>query len=77
MASRKLTLSVDEEAIEKARRYSTKHNTSISRLVSHFLAALPEGQREYGPAVERLMGLLPPETDEAEYRRHLDAKHGV
>lgn len=36
MASRKkLTLSVDERVVEDARRYSRRHNTSISQLVSN------------------------------------------
>lgn len=77
MASRKLTLSVDEGAIEKARRYSSRHNTSISRLVSQFLASLPEGERRYGPTVERLTGVLPADIDAAAYHRHLEAKHGA
>lgn len=75
MARRKLTLSVDEVVIEKARRYSKAHKTSISRLVTHFLAALPPKGGGLDPAVERLMGVLPEDADLSEHRRWLDEKH--
>ena len=75
MPTKKLTLSVDEQVIETARVYSREHNTSISRLVSGFLARLSESDSLATPRVRRLMGLLPPEANEAEYYRHLDEKH--
>jgi len=39
-SKKKLTLSVDERVIERARRYSTRHNTSISQLVTSYLSQL-------------------------------------
>jgi hypothetical protein len=76
---RKLTLSVDEAVIERARRYSRRHNTSISRLVSSFLAGLGEQDEEasrarFSPAVERLLGVLPEDVSLEEYREHLEKK---
>lgn len=76
MTRKKLTLSVEERAIEKARRYSEQHNTSISSLVSRFLDRLPSEDGEVSPIVQRLMGILPSSTDEAEYDRHLEEKYG-
>ena len=78
MARRKLTLSVDETVIESAHEYSAAHGTSISQLVTDFLAGLGAGgeRREYAPTVRRLIGVLPPDVDVEEYRRHLDAKYG-
>ncbi|MFQ6047388.1 MAG: DUF6364 family protein [Gemmatimonadales bacterium] len=77
MALKKLTLSVDEDVVEAARRYARESNTSISRLVTRFLAGLPLGEkRRFSPAVRRLLGILPREVDVAEYRRHLVEKHG-
>jgi hypothetical protein len=76
MPLRKLTLTVDAGVIEKARRYSADHNTSISRLVTQFLATLPTGERTYGPTVERLIGVLPGEVDTSEHRQYLEAKYG-
>lgn len=75
MPARKLTLSVDEDVIEKARRYSKAHGTSISRLVTSFLARLSQQRRRYTPTVQRLIGLLPRHADRAEYRRHLEEKY--
>jgi hypothetical protein len=75
MPTKKLTLSVDEQTIEKARIYSKEHNTSISRLVSGFLARLSKPDELATPRVRRLMGLLPSEADEKEYHRYLDKKY--
>lgn len=75
MAAKKLTLNVDERVIAKARRYSTEHKTSISRLVTHFLDALPTESGPISPLVQRLMGVLPPDTSVAAYHKHLDEKH--
>ena len=77
MPTKKLTLSVEERAIEKARIYSKRHGTSISRLVSGFLASLPESESPITPRVRRLIGLLPSDVDETDYHRHLDEKHGL
>ncbi|MDQ3389147.1 MAG: DUF6364 family protein [Gemmatimonadota bacterium] len=51
MALRKLTLNIDDAVIYKARGYSAAHHTSISRLVSHFLAGLPAEEQRVSPAV--------------------------
>ena len=75
MSVKKLTLSIDEQTIEKARIYSKEHNTSISRLVSGFLDRLSTKEALTTPKVRRLIGLLPPDVDEVEYRYHLDEKY--
>jgi hypothetical protein len=74
---RKLTLSVDEQIIERAHRYSRRHNTSISQLVSNYLARLSESEREhpYTPTVRRLIGILPSDVSVEEYDRHLEEKY--
>jgi hypothetical protein len=77
MKPRKLTLNVDERVIEKARRYSRAHKTSISRLVTHFLDNLPDREQPLDPAVERLIGILPPDVEVSDYHRHLEEKHGL
>ena len=75
-ALKKLTLTVDEEVIERARRYSALHDTSISRLVTRYLARLSANEeRTLAPAVQRLVGILPPDVDPSEYLRHLEDKH--
>lgn len=37
MASTKLTLSVEEAFVDKAKRYAAKHKTSLSKLFSEFV----------------------------------------
>ncbi len=77
MSRKKLTLSVDEQVIERARRYSRRHNTSISQLVSNYLAQLDtsEGEEAYSPTVRRLLGILPSDTNVEQYYRHLEEKY--
>jgi hypothetical protein len=75
MALTKLTLSVDEELIRKAREYTRRYDTSISQLVSGFLERLPDPDQEFSPTVRRLYGILPPDADIEDYRRHLEEKY--
>ena len=75
---KKLTLSVDEQIIERAHRYSQRHNTSISQLVSNYLSHLAEAepQQPYSPTVRRLIGILPPDVSLDEHHDHVEQKHG-
>lgn len=73
---KKLTLSVDERVIERARRYSNRHNTSISQLVTKYLSQLDaHSDATLAPWVQRLRGILPSGTSLEDYRRHLEEKH--
>ena len=75
MTRTKLTLSVDEEVVRRAKRFSRRHDTSLSRLVTDFLSRLVDSEGKRTPVVSRLRGILPPGTDLDEYRRHLQRKH--
>jgi hypothetical protein len=74
---RKLTLSIDESVIKRARRYSQRHNVSISRLVTNYLAGLDEPQRALPSSrtVNRLRGILPSEVTVHEHLEHLEKKY--
>lgn len=74
MSRRKLTLSVDEEVISKAKRFSRRHDTSISKLVADFLSRLVDSEGKRTPVVSRLRGILPRDADTEAYRRHLERK---
>lgn len=81
MARRKLTLTVDEEVIERAHRYGEAHGTSISQLVSDYLSVLAAEAWEidpalYGPTVRQLLGVLPSTATRDDHRRHLEEKYG-
>ena len=74
---RKLTLSIDESVIKRARRYSLRHNVSISRLVTNYLAGLDEPARTLPTSrtVNRLRGILPANVSVEEHREHLEKKY--
>lgn len=79
LAKKRLNITLEPEAAERARRYSRRHNTSISRLVNEFLAQLPdedEAPGELSPAVRRLLGIAEGGPDQEAYRRHLREKYG-
>ena len=79
MAKTTLNLSVEEAAAERARRYSELHDTSISRLVSDFLAGLPLEDAEVAelpPITRRLHGIAAGGPDEEDYHEYLLEKYG-
>lgn len=75
MSKTKLTLSVDEAVIERAKRFSRRNDTTVSALVTHFLASLDAEDGERAPITARLIGALAPEGSREEYREHLEQKY--
>jgi hypothetical protein len=75
MPRTKLTLSVEESAVRRARRYSKRHGTSVSELVSRFLASLEDEPAIAPPIVTKLRGVLRSDASVEDYRRHIAAKH--
>ena len=74
MPKKKLTLSVDEAVVERAKRFSRQNQTTVSRLVTDFLASL-ETEAGSTPVVTRLRGVLPSTVSRVEHRAHLETKH--
>lgn len=78
---RKLTLRLDHELVEKAKRHARETGQSVSSLVASFFAALDVAdasgrQVEITPRVRSLRGVLAgAQADEQDYRRHLEKKH--
>jgi len=77
----KLTLTVDERVVERAKRYAQIRGTSVSRLVETYLdlvgrapAVAGERQGRTPPVLARLRGSLR-RGSVADYRRHLERKH--
>jgi hypothetical protein len=63
---------------KKAKRYVAAHGTSLSRLLTQFLASLPDDdQPPLTPKVKRIAGVLPTQTDIDEYKSHLHGKFGL
>ena len=80
---RKLTVSLDRQVIEKAKKYASIHQTSLSRLIEAYFESLTADPEEKGevaitPLVESLWGVirLPQDYDYKEARTDfLKRKH--
>jgi len=75
MSKKKLTLSVDATVVERAKRFSRRNNTSVSELVSAFLASLEDNEQAAAPIVDRLVGIIPDRGSEEDYHRYLEEKY--
>jgi hypothetical protein len=72
----KLTLSVDEEVIGRAKEFAARRGTSVSKLVEEYLDRLTarETRVSEAPVLGRLRGIAAG-ADPATYRRHLERKY--
>ena len=73
----KLTLSVDDRVIVRAKRYARGQGTSVSRLVERLLdlaASSSDTTRPATPVLEQLRGSLKGGSL-ADYHRHLEHKY--
>jgi Family of unknown function (DUF6364) len=75
-------ISVDDAAVERARQYAERHDTSIPELVNDFLSKLPldEDAEDYmaglGPIGRQFVGVARgAEVDEEDYHRYLLEKY--
>ncbi len=73
----KLTLSVDEGVIERAKKYASARGTSVSGLVEQMLDQAASGSDEPDmtpPVLSRLRGSLKG-IDRRDYHRYLERKY--
>jgi len=73
----KLTLSIDERVIARAKRYARTRTTSVSRLVETYLDLLhasPAKTRRTPPVLARLRGSLKTGSIR-DYHRYLERKY--
>ena len=79
----KLTLSIDETVVEKAKQIASAHNTSVSAMFSQFvkgMAVPPARPAKIGPLTRKLSGIvkLPPNKDYKDLLTEaLMDKHGI
>jgi Family of unknown function (DUF6364) len=76
----KLTLSVDEDVVARAKRYAEQQGTSVSRLVETYLDVLARPSvvkdEELPPVTRRLSGVLKGvRFDREEYIDYLERKY--
>ena len=73
----KLTLSVDDRVISRAKRYAKQRGVSVSAMVEAYLAAVagpPTPAAQDAPILRSLRGSLR-KADLAGYRKHLVVKY--
>jgi antitoxin component of RelBE/YafQ-DinJ toxin-antitoxin module len=73
----KLTLSVDDTVISRAKRYARAHGVSISKMVEAYLAAVAEPTTRVPaetPVLRSVRGILR-KADVKDYRRYLATKY--
>ncbi len=77
--SKKLTLRLDEDVIERAKAYAADRDTSVSRLVEAYFTAVTEKngnrtQTAFSDTTQQFIGVLE-DADEGDYKRYLEEKH--
>jgi hypothetical protein len=73
----KLTLSVDDRVVLRAKRYAKQRGVSVSEMVEAYLAAVAEPSspvKKDAPILRSVRGSLV-KADLTAYRRHLAAKY--
>jgi hypothetical protein len=73
----KLTLSVDDAVVSRAKRYAKARGTSISKMVESYLAAVAEPSPRSTadtPILRSMRGILK-KADVKDYKRYLEAKY--
>ena len=73
----KLTLSVDDRVVSRAKQYAKRRGVSISAMVEAYLASVaepPSPTTGSAPILRSVRGILK-NADIDEYRKHLAAKY--
>ena len=75
----RINITVDPDALERARRYAGSTGQTVSGLVSRFMAELPEVDdevfSELDPELRRFHGVLGGRGSLADWEEHLVEKH--
>jgi hypothetical protein len=79
--SSRVTITLDEAVIERAKNYAAEHNISLSKIIEAYLKMLPQQKQPKGeitPLVKSLSGVieLPPGLDVKKvYSKHISSKY--
>ncbi len=77
----KLTLKLKKSVINQAKKYASDHETSLSRIIENYLAAITaesKGKEEISPLVKSISGVIrvPEEFSHKEmFHNHLNEKY--
>jgi hypothetical protein len=75
----KLTVRVNQDLIQAAKRYARARGVSLSQLIEAYLNTLAVEQNEpqtQTPILQRLTGILPPEVSLEDIHQHWQEKYG-
>ena len=75
----KLTVRVNDQLIQSAKRYAHKRGISLSHLIETYLSSLAVEQDEplvQTPILQRLSGILPEDASVEEQHKHWEQKYG-
>jgi hypothetical protein len=75
----KLTVRVNDQLIQSAKRYARRRGISLSRLIENYLSALAVEQDDpiiQTPILQRLSGILPENATLGDQHRHWEEKYG-
>lgn len=73
----KLTLSVDDAVVSRAKQYAKLRGVSVSAMVETYLAVVAEPispAKESAPVLRSLRGILK-KSEIGDYRKHLEQKY--
>jgi len=78
MQETKLTIRLPFSLLENAKHYASKHNTTLTNLISEYLRRIPAQEEllEQAPNVRRLTGTLSASLTPEDYQKHLEEKYG-
>ena len=74
----KLTLSVDERVVSRAKRYAKRRGVSVSAMVEAYLASVaesPDKSPEDSPPILRSVRGILKKADLRAYKKHIVAKY--
>ncbi len=77
----KLTLRLKKRVIDQAKKYAADHETSLSKIIENYLAAITsesEEEEEISPLIKSLSGIihLPADYNSKEdFHKHLNEKY--
>ncbi|MDX1417118.1 MAG: DUF6364 family protein [Candidatus Promineifilaceae bacterium] len=78
MEKTKLTVRLERDLLEQAKRYAQDHETNLTRLIDEYLRYITSKDKSTlnAPIVERLSGSLTQDVDIDDYKQYLEEKYG-
>jgi hypothetical protein len=78
METKKMTVRVPKDLLERAKQYARENDTTLTRLINAYLGQIAADQDPLtdAPIVRRLSGSLSQDVTLEDYYQHLEEKYG-